>query len=151
SNTIVVNASGATHLSVSATTPVTAGNTTTVTVTALDAYGNTDTNDNDALTITSSDGQATGLGGHSLASGTVSFAVTLKTAGNQTVSAGDAGHSIAATGSNTIAVNPAGAAQLSVAATTPVTAGNTTTVTVTAKDAFGNTDTNDNGALTVTS
>src|SRR5262249_60386182 len=58
-SSITVNHASATHYTVSASvSSITAGNTCNVTVTALDAYGNTDTGYTGIVHFTSSDGQA---------------------------------------------------------------------------------------------
>src|SRR5206468_3584053 len=104
----------ATHFSVTGfPSPATAGDAHNATVTALDAYGNTDTNYTGTVKITSSDGAAvlpanhtftTGLGNDN---GVHDFSVTLKTAGTQSITATDTVSAITGTES-AIEVDPAG-------------------------------------------
>jgi hypothetical protein len=67
----------------------TAGSAFNVTVTALDAYGNTATGYTGTLHFTSSDSQATLPADANLTSGVGNFSVTLKSTGNQTLTATD--------------------------------------------------------------
>jgi hypothetical protein len=150
---ISVNPAAATTLVVAGlTTPRTAGVAGTITVTARDAYGNTATAYAGTVHFTSSDGAAVLPANATLTAGTRSFAFTLKTAGTRTVTATDTvTASIAGTQSG-IVVNPAAATTLSVGGlTTPRTAGAAGTITVTAKDAYGNTATAYTGTVHFTS
>ena len=131
-----------THFSVSATTPVTAGAASSVIVTALDAYGNTVLNNADQVNLTIS-GDNTYLATMTLSSGISSGPVTLTRAGAYTLTASAMRqYSISGT-SNTVTVNPAGAAILTASGvSTPQTAYvNTafaTPLTVTVTDSYGN-------------
>src|SRR5262249_2775525 len=83
---IQVNPAAASTLVVTASpTTITAGGSTTVTVTAYDAYGNVATGYGGTVHFTSSDGQAVLPADATLTNGTGTFSVTLKTAGSQTV------------------------------------------------------------------
>src|SRR4029077_3910006 len=62
SQTVTVTHGAATHLSVTGLISTTAGTLQSATVTALDAFNNTDTNYAGTVTLTSTDGQAV-LGG----------------------------------------------------------------------------------------
>ena len=84
---VTVTAANATRLVLSGPTNSTAGALQTVTVTAKDASGNTATTFADTVTITTTDPQATVPPATMLMNGTGTFAVTLKTAGAQIVSA----------------------------------------------------------------
>jgi hypothetical protein len=127
----------------------TAGDTINVTVTAQDSSLVTDTGYLGTVTFASSDGQAvlpldyTFTAGDS---GVHVFAVTLKTAGSQTVTATDTTTSSITGVSGPISVAPDTAATLDLAAasTTP-TAGAANDLTITAKDAYGNIATSYNG------
>jgi hypothetical protein len=80
----------ATHFSVSAPSSATSGTSFNVTVTALDAGNHTATGYAGTLHFTSSDAAATSLPSNStLTAGTGTFSATLKTAGNQTITATD--------------------------------------------------------------
>jgi len=93
--------------------PTTAGDAHTFTVTAEDAYGNTDTNYTGKAHFTSSDGLATLPADHMFTSGngnkdngSASFSATLKTTGSQSLTATDTLHS-SITGKQVVTVNPA--------------------------------------------
>jgi putative cell wall-binding protein len=87
---VVVTPAAATHFAVSGlTSPRTAGAAGSLTVTALDQYGNTATGYAGTVHFTSSDGAAILPANSTLISGTGTFGVTLKTAGTQSVTATD--------------------------------------------------------------
>jgi hypothetical protein len=139
------------------TTPVVAGIASSVTVTAKDAYGNIATNYTGTIHFTSSDSQATLPADYTFQAAdngvkTFSGGVTLKTAGSQSVTATDTVAS-SITGQQTgITVDPGPASQLVVTGiTTAVVAGIASSVTVTAKDAYGNIATNYTGTIHFTS
>src|SRR5207245_1288214 len=136
---------------------VTAGTAGSVTVTAKDGNGNVATGYTGTVRFTSSDAQAVlpanytfvaaDNGAHTFTNG-----VTLKTAGTQSITATDTVTG-AITGSQSgITVSAGGAGTLMVAGypATP-TAGTVGTVTVTAKDANGNTATGYTGTVKFTS
>src|SRR5439155_1300874 len=145
-NTITVNPATASILAVVASTgTTTAGSAFNVTVTAKDAFGNTATGYAGIVHFTSTDGQAVLPANYTFVagdSGTHIFSTILKTAGAQTVTATDTVTSSITGTTNSITVNPTTASMLAVVASTgTTTAGSTFNVTVTAKDAFGNTAT----------
>jgi hypothetical protein len=111
STSLSVNANSATHLSViNYPSSTTAGVTHSVTVTALDAYGNIAQSFSGTVTIFSSDGKAVLPSPATLSSGSGSFIVTLKTAGPQSITASASG---IASGSQTgITVNAASASKI---------------------------------------
>jgi hypothetical protein len=113
SNSFNITAPQATHFSVTGLpTSMTAGDTYTITVTALDASNHTAANYSGTVQLTSSDGQAVLSPSSSLlTNGVGTFQVTLKTAGNQTVTAADSGNS-SISGQDATTVNPAAAYQL---------------------------------------
>src|SRR5207247_297687 len=90
-STITVNHASATHYTVSASVgSTTAGSAFNVTVTALDAYSNTDTGYTGIVHFTSSDSQAVLPSNYTFVGGdagvhTFTNGVTLKTAASQTV------------------------------------------------------------------
>jgi len=124
-----------------------AGVASTVTVTALDQYGNTATGYAGTVHLTSSDTQAVVAANSTLASGTHPFAVTLKTAGTQTITATDTvngaitgtqgGISVTAAGAADIAIEDSPAGGPAVGAT-PVTSGSSATFYANTVDAYGN-------------
>jgi hypothetical protein len=140
--------------------PYAAGSKHSVTVKALDAYGNVATAYTGTIHFTSSDTQATlpanytftgaDKGVHAFAS-TLSPGLTLKTAGSRSVTATDVSHS-SIKGSETVTVTPGAAKTLKVVVSTnPWPAGSSHSVTVTALDAYGNVATGYTGTIHFTS
>jgi hypothetical protein len=136
--------------------PYAAGSKHSVTVKALDAYGNVATAYTGTIHFTSSDTQATlpanytftgaDKGVHAFAS-TLSPGLTLKTAGARSVTATDVSHS-SMKGSETVTVTPGVAKTLKVVVSTnPWPAGSSHSVTVTALDAYGNVATGYTGTI----
>ena len=150
---ITVNAAGVASFVVSGfPNPATAGTAGSVTVTAKDAYGNTATGYTGTVKITSSDGKAVLPANAGLSSGTGSFYVTLETAGSQSITATDTETSPITGSQSGITVNAAGVASFVVSGfPNPATAGTAGSVTVTAKDAYGNTATGYTGTVKITS
>lgn len=89
SGTITVSPAPATHFTVTAPAAATAGTPVSVTVTALDPYGNRDTGYAGTVHITSSDGAATLPADAGLTAGTGTFSVTLRTTGSRTITGTD--------------------------------------------------------------
>jgi hypothetical protein len=149
-----INSGAATSFAVTGfTNPVAAGTAGSVTVTAMDAYGNTATGYTGTVAITSSDIQAVLPPSATLTNGVRFFVVTLKTAGTQSIIATDTVTSTI-TGSQTgIIVNAGGSAASFVVSgfTNPVAAGTAGSVTVTAVDAYGNVVTGYAGTVAITS
>ncbi|MGA7204381.1 MAG: cohesin domain-containing protein, partial [Specibacter sp.] len=135
----LVTITGATHFDVSAPVSATAGVGFMITVTALSATSSTATEYLGTVHLTSSDGQALLPADATLTGGVGTFNVTLKTAGNQTVTATDTASSPVTGTSNTIAVAAAAATHFSVAAPALGFSGAAFNVTLTALDAFENT------------
>ena len=149
---IDVTQAPATHFTVTATpADATAGVPQTITVTALDADGNVVTGYTGTVQIISSDGQALLPVNSTLTSGVGTFDVTLKTAGTESITATDTGD-VVLTGSDTgVIVTAAPATQLVVTGAIGEVAGGVETVTVTAEDQYGNTDTGYAGTVQITS
>jgi len=136
-----VGAGSATHFKVAAGGSATAGSAVTVTVSALDLYGNTVTNYLGTANLTSSDGAAIVPADYAFTvgdNGVHAFSVTLKTAGSATVSVADTIATSTAGNSTPIQVNPAAAATFTVVAPSTATSGSPVGVTVTALDLYGN-------------
>ena len=150
---MTVVAAAASHFDVvTASSTTTAGDSLGFTVTALDDFNNTATSYTGTVLFTSTDAQATFPSNNvTLTGGQGSFNVTLKTAGDHTVTATDTTTPSINGTSNTVTVVAAAAANFSVVADTPVTAGALFNVTVTAFDAFNNTATGYLGTVNFTS
>jgi len=129
----------------------TAGTPFNITVNAVDAYNNVAPSYIGTVHFTSSDSQATLPGNTTLTNGTGSFAVTLKTAGSQTISATDTVTASITGGSNPITVNAGPLTALAVQAPSAVTTGIAFSVTVNAADTYGNVVTSYTGTVHFTS
>ncbi|OWK40277.1 beta strand repeat-containing protein [Fimbriiglobus ruber] len=156
---ILITASTATSLRLTGfPTPQVAGVPGSVTATAFDAYGNVATGFTGTVALTSTDGKAqiapasyaftaADAGTHTFVNG-----VTLETVGTQSVTATDAANPAVSGADTGIVVVPAPAASFQLAGVpTLVTAGAGQTVTVIARDAFGNVATGYTGTVTLTS
>jgi hypothetical protein len=153
---ITVNPAAATHLIVGAPASSTAGTAFSITVSALDPYGNTATGYTGTDHFSSSDKKAAlpadytftgGDGGvHIFRNG-----VALVTAGSQTVSATDTVTATITGKSSTIKVSAAALNHLKVKAVTSSTAGVAFSITVVAQDAYNNTVTTYIGTVHFTS
>jgi hypothetical protein len=140
SNSIALGAGQAAQLVLSSIpASTTAGSSFNFTVTAQDASGNPATDYSGTVAITSSDGAATLPPSATLTNGVGSLSVTLKTAGNQSLTTNDG--TLPAVALSSITVNP-GAYSTSQSTVTvsnaSVTSGSSITATLTTKDAFGN-------------
>ena len=151
SNTVTISAAAASHFSVSAPASTTAGNSFSITVTALDPFSNVDTTYAGIVHFTSTDGNPTLPGDSTLVSGSNTFSVTLRTAGPRTITATDTVTGSINGTSASITVNPAAATHLSVAAPPSTIAGSAFSITVTALDQFNNTATGYAGSVHFTS
>src|SRR5207245_2676245 len=129
----------------------TAGTAFSFTVTAQDQFNNTTPGYAGTVHFTSSDGQAVLPANSTLTNGTGTFNATLKTAGNQTITATDTTTSSITETSNTITVSPLSAPHLPVTAPPGATAGTAFSFTVTAQDQFNNTTTGYAGTVHFTS
>ena len=138
---LTVNAAVATHFVVAGfPSPTTAGTAHSVSVTAKDAYGNTATSYAGMVKITSSDGKAVLPANAGLSSGVGSFAVTLETAGTQSITATDTVTSSIYGSQIGITVNAGTVASVAISpANSAVTAGSSVTYSAKASDAYGNT------------
>lgn len=140
--TSTVKPSVATSIALAYPTSTTAGVTQTLTVSAMDAYGNVSTGYRGTVAFSSSDVQA-GLPANftfnNKDSGVHAFNVTLKTSGAQSISVTDVVDGGLAASQSEISVAASSVAGSFVVAGFPATtAGDTQTFTVAVKDAFGN-------------
>jgi hypothetical protein len=137
------------HLGLQLPATATAGQAILATVAPQDAFGNAVTGYTGTVHFTATDGKATVPADHAFTAadqGTFAASVTLDTAGPQTVSVTDG----SLHGSGTVAVAPGAATHFDVTGNTHVAAGQTETVTVVARDAFGNAATGYRGTATLT-
>jgi uncharacterized repeat protein (TIGR01451 family) len=141
----------ATHFEVSAPASATAGQPFTFTVTALDQFNNVAAGYAGTVHFTSTDGQAVLPANTTLSNGSGAFSATLKTAGNQTISATDTADSSITGTSLPIAVAPASATHFAVSARASVAPGIVFPFRVTARDQFNNTATGYLGTVHFTS
>ncbi len=156
SGTVTVNAAAATHFTVTATSPQTAGTAFNATVTALDQFGNTATGYLGIAHFTSTDGAAVLPANYTFLAGDAGvhiFSVTLNTSGTQTITATDT-----VTGSIT---GTSGSISLGVGLPTKVVFGSTPTaslisgvapgtITVKIEDASSNVITSSTASVTLT-
>ena len=108
STSINVIAMGATHFSIAAPTTATAGTAINLSVSALDASNNVVANYSGTAHFTSTDAQATLPANSTLTNGIGAFAATMKTVGNQTITATDAATASITGTSNSIDVGAQG-------------------------------------------
>ncbi len=147
SQTVIVSSAAATHFAVSASASASAGDPIALTVTALDAYGNTAAYGG-SVAFSSSDVQAGLPAAYTFTAadaGVHTFTASLKTAGSQTLTARDAAISSLA-GASAVTVTPAVAISLGLSGGGGYI-GSAHDVTVTARDAFGNVATSYNSTV----
>jgi parallel beta-helix repeat protein len=141
---ITVSPANASKLSVAAPTAQTAGTSFTNTVTAQDAYGNTAPNYTGTVHFTSNDLAAalpTDYAFLAADAGIHSFNTTLYTAGSRTITATDTVTATITGKQSGIVVSPAVADHYLLSNPGAVTAGTPVSITLTVKDAYGNTAT----------
>jgi hypothetical protein len=142
--TLAVNvvAGSASRLDVTTTASPVAGAAFSITVTAKDRFGNTDTGYAGTVRFTSSDtsGGVVLPANSTLTSGSKTFSATLVKAGAQTITGTDT-TTATITGSLNTSVRAAAATRLSLTTSATPTAGVAFSFTVTAQDQFANTDT----------
>jgi hypothetical protein len=153
SGPIIVVGANASHFALRSPTSTIAGQSFTVTVTALDQFNNTATGYNGSVTLTSSDqGASTVLPPPKTLTNSVGiFSLTLTTAGQQSITAADTVNTSIAAATATITVNAAAASHFVVTAPSAAVAGNNLTFTVVAEDKFNNTATGFTGSVTFSS
>jgi hypothetical protein len=131
--------------------PYAAGAAHSATVTVKDASGNTAVGYRGTVRLTSTDPAAILPAAYTFTGadvGTHTFSVTLRTAGTRSVTATDTVTSSITGSQSAIVVNPGSAMQLTVSGLpSPYGAGSTQSLTVTAKDAYGNTATGYTGTV----
>jgi hypothetical protein len=147
---------GSSHLAVSGfPMPTTAGAPGSFTVSAVDAQGNLLTNYTGTVGFVSSDPQAVLPAEYTFTAadqGVHTFTATLKTAGVRTLTAYDAGSTLASGSQGNVYVAPAAVSTVSVTGyPSPTAAGASHSFTVTLRDAFNNAATNYRGVVTFSS
>ena len=138
--TVLVSAGPADHLGLSGPASVTAGLPFSLTITARDLYENRATVYLGAIALTSTDAQGQMDAGYLYLPadlGSHTFTVELRTAGAQTITATDVLLPVQ-NGTYSTSVAPGTATTFSVTTSGGATAGQPISVTVTARDAFGN-------------
>jgi Galactose oxidase, central domain/Putative Ig domain len=142
----------ASHFSVTTVaTPQIAGTAFSINITALDASNALVRTYTGTVHFASSDAQAVLPPNSPLSNGAGTFSAMLKTAASQTITVSDAAGMLTPGTSNSIAVSPAAASQLSVTAPANATAGSAFNFTVTGQDQFNNTATAYSGTVHFTS
>ena len=129
----------ATHLLVTVSPETTAGSTISLTVTALDAFGNTATGYSGTLDFSSSDPLASLPSNSTLTNGTGTFPVILDTAGHQDVVVTDTTNSSITGISGTITVAPGAANHYVLTVPSTAVGGTTFSFGVMLEDTYGNT------------
>jgi hypothetical protein len=135
---------------------LTAGTSFSFTVTAKDTYGNITPSYTGTVTFSSTDGQAGLPASYTFTSGDAgihTYSAALKTAGTQSLTVQDtASSSVASSTVFGISVSPATTSQLQITGfPASLTAGTSVTLTVIAKDAYGNTTPSYTGTVTSSS
>ena len=148
---IVVTPATASKLTMTGAVNETAGGIETITVTALDSFGNVATGYAGTVHLASSDGQAVLPADSTLSKGVGVFDLTLKTAGTESIGAADTANANLAVSNPGIVVTPAAAARFALTGVADEAAGGVETVTVTAYDAYGNVATGYSGTVKPTS
>jgi hypothetical protein len=129
------------------TTGIVAGSTVQFSVTAEDVYGNTATTFAGTVVFTSNDPKAQLPPSTPLSNGTGTFTTAiLETAGNHTITAASSGLT---SSSGAFGVVAAAASYFVVAVPATATAGTAFSITLTAKDQYGNTATSYSGTVTL--
>jgi hypothetical protein len=141
----------ATHLSVTAATPWTAGVPFTFTVTVLDALDHQAADYTGTVHFTSSDASATLPADATLTGGTGEFSATLMAVGSQTITATDTVTGTITGTSAGITVEAGPATHFTVTAPATSTAATSFSIAVTAIDVYGNTATGYTGTVHFTS
>jgi hypothetical protein len=144
------DAPSATQYVLSGVAFATAGTVQSFTVTAVDNFGNTDTNYQGTVHFTSSDPRASLPVDYQFVPadfGQHVFSATLKTAGPQTITGTDTAFPSITGTLNGLTIGPAAATTFAVTGFPASTAGQEHSFTVTALDPYGNTDTNYQGTI----
>ncbi|MBS0263724.1 MAG: VCBS repeat-containing protein [Planctomycetes bacterium] len=124
------------------------GSSNAVQVTAVDAFGNVATGDNQVVHLATSDAASSTSADAALTNGKGTFAVTPLTLGTQTLTATELANP-GIQGSEVITVTPGWGTRYSATALTATVAGQTQTTTLTVYDAFGNISTVYSGWIAV--
>ena len=146
STSVTVSPGPTSLFSVTTAASPTAGTSFSFTVTAFDAFNNTATSYSGTVKFTSTDTQAALPPPSKLTNGTMTFQTTLKTSGNQMITATDTVMA-SITGSLSIAISAGPVTHLSVSAPPNAVADDAFDVTVSALDAFDNIATSYSGTI----
>ena len=151
SSSVSVSPSTMHHFGVSPPATVTAGTAFVFTVTSQDQFNNTVPSYAGTVQISTSDSQNSGSNPATLTNGSGLFAITLKTAGSQTLTASDASNANLNGTSGSFNVVAGAVHHFGISAPATATAGTAIDVTVTAFDAYNNTATGYAGTVQLTS
>jgi probable HAF family extracellular repeat protein len=151
STSIGVIALGATHFSIAAPATATAGTAISFSVNALDASNNVTVSYSGTVHFTSTDAQAAVPANSTLTNGTGTFSATLKTLGNQTITATDTTTASVTGNSSAISVVSAAPTHFSVGAQRAANPGTSLSFSVTALDTANNPATTYSGTVHFTS
>ncbi len=146
STSVTVSPGPTSLFSVTTAASPTAGTSFSFTVTAFDAFNNTATSYSGTVKFTSTDTQAALPPPSKLTNGSMTFQTTLKTSGNQMITATDTVMA-SITGSLSIAISAGPVTHLSVSAPPNAVADDAFDVTVSALDAFDNIATSYSGTI----
>ncbi len=148
---ITVDPAAASHFTVTGfPSPVTAGTPGSFTFTALDDYDNRATGYTGTVVFTSSDAKAVLPGNYTFTgadAGTHTFSATLKTAGNQSLTATDTANDALTGSQGSILVTAAAASRFLISAPSSVPAGLRFSMTISVVDAYGNVVTGYRGTI----
>jgi len=141
----------ATHFSIAAPATATAGTAISLSVNALDASNNVTVSYSGTVHFTSTDAQAAVPANSTLTNGTGAFSATLKTLGNQTITATDTTAASVTGNSSAISVVSAAPTHFSVGAQRAANPGTSLSFSVTALDTANNPATTYSGTVHFTS
>ena len=151
SNTISVSGASATQFVVTAPSTAAAGVAFNFSVVAADQFGNVNTTYSGTVQFSSNDPAASLPDDLTLVAGSGTFSATLATVGDRTLTATDVASNAITGTSETITVAAGAATSFSVSAPASASAGEIISVTVTARDSFGNTATSYSGTVQISS
>ena len=143
---VTVVAGNAVRFGLSAPVTSVSGTTFSVTISALDAYGNVAIGYTGSVRVTNTDPQPSAISTSTFANGVGTFTANLKTAGNQTLTATDTTTS-SINGNVVVSIQTGSIAYFAISQPTSSVTGNAFNVKVTAIDVYGNVVTGYSGLI----